>query len=86
MVRYEDENKTPVTPEQIITPRRREDKQNHLLDNLSAGSGEYDKRWIVGRSASGKNTRTRAITGIDGDIRINKALWVIAEQFRKWKS
>ncbi|HAJ8981689.1 TPA: protein 32 protein of plasmid, partial [Escherichia coli] len=25
-------------------------------------------------------------TGIDGDIRINKALWVIAEQFRKWKS
>ncbi|HGU0902362.1 TPA: DUF945 domain-containing protein, partial [Escherichia coli] len=27
-----------------------------------------------GRSASGKNTRTRAITGIDGDIRINKAL------------
>ncbi|EGF7339178.1 TPA: protein 32 protein of plasmid, partial [Escherichia coli] len=23
---------------------------------------------------------------IDGDIRINKALWVIAEQFRKWKS
>ncbi|MEC5012359.1 DUF945 domain-containing protein, partial [Escherichia coli] len=32
------------------------------------------------------NTRTRAITGIDGDIRINKALCVIAEQFRKWKS
>ncbi|EGE3449405.1 hypothetical protein DLX27_25860, partial [Escherichia coli] len=32
MVRYEDENenKTPVTPEQIITPRRREDKQNYL--------------------------------------------------------
>ncbi|TYN38286.1 protein 32 protein of plasmid, partial [Salmonella enterica subsp. enterica serovar Typhimurium] len=23
---------------------------------------------------------------MDGDIRINKALWVIAEQFRKWKS
>ncbi|EFJ9143680.1 protein 32 protein of plasmid, partial [Escherichia coli] len=23
---------------------------------------------------------------IDGNIRINKALWVIAEQFRKWKS
>ncbi len=30
MVRYEDENKTPVTPEQIITPRRWEDKQNDL--------------------------------------------------------
>lgn len=30
MARYEDENKTPVTPEQIITPRRWEDKQNDL--------------------------------------------------------
>ncbi|MFJ5328698.1 DUF945 domain-containing protein, partial [Escherichia coli] len=44
------------------------------------------KGGLSGRSASGKNTKTRAITGIDGDIRINKALWVIAEQFRKWKS
>lgn len=30
MARYEDENKTPVTPEQIIPPRRWEDKQNDL--------------------------------------------------------
>ncbi|ENN6796407.1 DUF945 domain-containing protein, partial [Escherichia coli] len=44
------------------------------------------KGGLSGRSASGKNTRTRAITGIDGDIRINKALWMIAEQFREWKS
>ncbi len=43
------------------------------------------KGGLSGRSASGKNTRTRAITGIDGDIRINKALWMIAEQFREWK-
>ncbi len=40
--------KTPVTPEQIITPRRREDKQNDLWTTLAAGSGEYDKRWIIG--------------------------------------
>ncbi|EKI2785034.1 TPA: DUF945 domain-containing protein, partial [Escherichia coli] len=44
------------------------------------------KGGLSGRSASGKNTRTRGITGIDGDIRINKALWMIAEQFREWKS
>ncbi len=40
----------------------------------------------LGRSASRKNTRTRAVTGIDGDIRLNKALWMIAEQFRECKS
>ncbi|QGY18722.1 DUF945 domain-containing protein (plasmid) [Escherichia coli] len=86
MVRYEDENKTPVTPEQIITPRRREDKQNDLWTDKHGGGSNMIKGGLSGRSASGKNTRTRAITGIDGDIGINKALWVIAEQFRKWKS
>ncbi|HBD4359238.1 TPA: DUF932 domain-containing protein, partial [Escherichia coli] len=86
LVRYEDENKTPVTPEQIITPRRREDKQNDLWTTWQRVQENMIKGGLSGRSASGKNTRTRAITGIDGDIRINKALWVIAEQFRKWKS
>ena len=82
MVRYEDENKTPVTPEQIITPRRWEDKQNDLWTTRQRVQENMIKGGLSGRSASGKNTRTRAITGIDGDIRINKALWMIAEQFR----
>lgn len=86
MVRYEDENKTPVTPEQIITPRRWEDKQNDLWTTWQRVQENMIKGGLSGRSASGKNTRTRAITGIDGDIRINKALWMIAEQFREWKS
>ena len=84
MARHED--KTPVTPEQIITHRRREDKQNDLWTAWQRVQENMIKGGLSGRSASGKNTRTRAITGIDGDIRINKALWVIAEQFRKWKS
>ena len=86
MARYEDENKTPVTPEQIITPRRWEDKQNDLWTTWQRVQENMIKGGLSGRSASGKNTRTRAITGIDGDIRINKALWMIAEQFREWKS
>ncbi len=61
MVRYEDENKTPVTPEQIITPRRREDKQNDLWTTLAAGSGEYDKKVDYrGRSASGKKYQDKS--------------------------
>ncbi|HCP5179753.1 TPA: DUF932 domain-containing protein, partial [Escherichia coli] len=86
MARYEDENKTPVTPEQIITPRRWEDKQNDLWTTWQRVQENMIKGGLSGRSASGKNTRTRAITGIDGDIRINKALWMIAEKFREWKS
>ncbi|EGX5146829.1 DUF945 domain-containing protein [Salmonella enterica] len=85
-VRYEDENKIPVSPEQIITPRRREDKQNDLWTTYQRVQENMMKGGLPGRSASGKNTRTRAVTGIDGDIRLNKALWMIAEQFRECKS
>ncbi len=85
-VRYEDENKIPVSPEQIITPRRWEDKQNDLWTTYQRVQENMIKGGLPGRSASGKNTRTRAVTGIDGDIRLNKALWMIAEQFRECKS
>lgn len=85
-VRYEDENKIPVSPEKIITPRRREDKQNDLWTTYQRVQENMMKGGLPGRNASGKNTRTRAVTGIDGDIRLNKALWMIAEQFRECKS
>lgn len=44
------------------------------------------KGGLSGRSASGKNTRARSDTGIDGDIRLNKTLLMITEQFRECKS
>lgn len=34
-VRYEDENQIPVSPEQIITPRRREDKKMTCGQHIS---------------------------------------------------
>lgn len=51
-----------------------------------ACTGEYDEEWFTRQECLRKNTRTRAVTGIDGDIRLNKALWMIAEQFRECKS
>ncbi|EBS5460601.1 DUF945 domain-containing protein [Salmonella enterica subsp. enterica serovar Elokate] len=85
-VRYEDENKTPVTPEKIIAPRRWEDRQNDLWTIYQRVQENIIKGGLPGRSASGKHTRTRAVTGIEGDIWLNKALWMIAEQFHKCKS
>jgi hypothetical protein len=29
---------------------------------------------------------TRAVTGIDSDIRLNRALWLLAEQMKKLKT
>lgn len=37
------------------------------------------KGGISGRSAKGKRIHTRAIHSIDTDIKLNRALWVMAE-------
>ncbi len=39
-----------------------------------------------GRNATGKRVTTRAVNGIDQDIKLNRALWVLAEEMRKLKA
>lgn len=47
-----------------------------LQENLIKGG-------LSGRNAKGKRTSTRSVNGIDGDIKLNKALWVMAEKMYK---
>ncbi len=76
--RYGDEHQ-PVTTADILTPRRREDHGKDLWECLSDHPGEYAEGGISGRSARGKRIDTRAIHSIDTDIKLNRALWVMAE-------
>ncbi|EKN4696258.1 DUF945 domain-containing protein [Yersinia ruckeri] len=73
------EEHQPVTVSQLLTPRRHEDSRddlwtvfNRLQENLSKGG-------LNARTATGKRTRSRAVKGIDGDVKLNRALWVMAE-------
>ena len=40
---------------------------------------------LPGRSAQGRHVRTRAVGSIDRNVRLNRALWVLAEEMRKLK-
>lgn len=44
------------------------------------------KGGLNGRNKQGKRTRTRAVNGIDGDLKLNRALWLIAENFKDHKA
>ncbi|MDO1772751.1 DUF945 domain-containing protein, partial [Escherichia coli] len=37
------------------------------------------KGGLPGRTANGKRARTRGVNGIDSDVKLNRALWVMAE-------
>ncbi|WP_334644470.1 DUF932 domain-containing protein [Klebsiella aerogenes] len=73
------EDHQPVTVSQLLTPRRREDYSDDLWTVYQRVQENLMKGGLSGRTAQGKSSRTRAITGIDGDVKLNRALWVMAE-------
>lgn len=84
---------TPIKPAQMLRPRRREDaaddlwttfnvvQENIMRGGLSAYRRDSDAR---GRPAT-RRVSTRAINGIDQDIRLNKALWALTEKMAALK-
>ncbi len=73
------EEHQPVTAVQILTPRRYEDRQDDLRATYQRLQENLLKGGLPGRTTKGKHTHTRTINGIDGDVRLNRALWVMAE-------
>lgn len=73
------EEHQPVTVEQVLTPRCWEDKSNDLWMTYQRIQENLLKGGLYGKSAAGKRAQTRAVRGIDGDVKLNRALWVMAE-------
>ncbi|WP_312366220.1 DUF932 domain-containing protein [Ensifer sp.] len=74
----------PIRPEQLLAPRRIEDRGedlwtvwNVVQENSIKGGLRGVKRDEFGRS---RRSTSRPINGIDQDIKLNKALWLIGER------
>ncbi|ESL27063.1 DUF932 domain-containing protein [Escherichia coli] len=77
------EEHQPVTEAQILTPRRYEDRQDDLWSVFNRYQENLLKGGLPGRTAKGKRSHTRAVKGIDGDVKLNRALWVMAEKLQQ---
>lgn len=84
------EDESPVRPDQIIQPRRREDDGrslwttfNVIQENMITGGLHGQKRNAEGRI---RRSQTRAINGIDQNVSLNRALWTLAEGMQRLKS
>lgn len=73
------EEHQPVSAAQILTPRRYEDRPDDLWTTYQRLQENLLKGSLPGRTAKGKRNHTRAVNGIDGDVKLNRALWVMAE-------
>ena len=78
---------TQVTPERLLQPRRYADNGtdlwktfNRVQENLTKGiRGRVDR-------STGQRTGARGIKSIDGDVKLNRALWAMAEKLAEIKS
>lgn len=77
------EEHQPVAASQILTPRRYEDRQDDLWSVFNRCQENLLKGGLPGRTAKGKRSHTRAVKGIDGDVKLNRALWVMAEELQQ---
>lgn len=84
-----DEGEAPFPAERLLTVRRRDDAPatlwntlNTVQENVIAGGIGYIQR----TEKSVSHRRTREVKGIDQNVRVNRALWVLAEEMRKIKA
>ncbi|WP_025591847.1 DUF932 domain-containing protein [Agrobacterium tumefaciens] len=85
----EGETKTPIKPDQLLTHRRSGDLGDDLWTTWNVVQENSIKGGIraLGRDDLGRRRRvtSRAVTGIDQDIKLNKALWLIGAEMAKLK-
>jgi len=76
---------SPVTPKDILLVRRSEDIPSSLWNVFNRVQENLLKGGIAGRSHSGRRIRTRQIQSVTEDVRLNRALWRLTEEFSLFK-
>ena len=85
-LRYDDPDQpAPITEAQILEARRADDAGPDLWSVFNRVQEALTKGGLPGRSAQGRNLRTRPVRGIDQNLKLNRALWLLAEGIRKLK-
>ncbi|SEK36944.1 protein of unknown function [Bosea lupini] len=74
---------TPIEPRQLLTPRRFDDRADDLWTTFNVVQENVIRGGLRGVQRNPDGTRrrvtTREIGGIDQDVKLNKALWIVAQ-------
>jgi hypothetical protein len=77
-LRFPNDLEGAVEPSRLLVTRRPEDAGNDLWRTFNVLQENLLQGGILRRSASNRLTRTRRITAIGEDVRLNSALWEMA--------
>lgn len=86
-LKYDDPEKpAPISETQILTPRRFDDKGGDLWATFNRVQENLVTGGLSGRNSANRRMRTRPVQGIDQNIKLNRALWMLAEGMRDLKA
>lgn len=82
---------TPITAAQLLQPRRAYDQGNDLWKTFNRVQENVIKGGLsaIQRDENGRRVRrvsTRQVKGIDQDVKLNRALWQLAERMQELKA
>lgn len=80
------ENHHPASQEALALPRRFEDRRDDLWTAFNVVQENLVKGGVVGRTATNRRATTRAVSGVNEDVRLNRGLWRLAEAFAGLKT
>lgn len=73
----------PITESQILKPHRMADIKSDLWTTFNRVQENMVKGGVRGRNTNGQRVTTRPVAGIDQNIKLNRALWVLADEMRR---
>jgi hypothetical protein len=77
---------TGVTVEQLIQPRRFEDRLQDLWTTFNVVQENAVRGGLTARAPdSSRRSTTREVRGVDQNVKLNMALWALTEQMAKLK-
>jgi hypothetical protein len=88
-LRYDDDengnSKAPIEPERLLTVRRHDEERdaNTLWRTFNVLQENATRGGLRGRDAGNRRIRTREVTGIDQSTKLNRALWILAEEMQR---
>lgn len=86
LVKYDGEETAPIVADQLLRTRRFEDRDPTLWNTFNRVQENVIRGGIPGMNANGRRIRTREVTAIDSDVKINRALWTLAEKMAELKA
>jgi Domain of unknown function (DUF932) len=87
---YDDINKAPITPDQLLSQRRYDDHKENLWglynivqENLIKGGVQGEK---LNEAGERRRVTTRPVKALERNVKLNQALWYLTEKMKELKT